>query len=216
MRTEYLRKSIANLVYGGDLPMDKEKMKTKLKIRFYFMSLWLLFLLITIVTICKPKLIGDETLKEIMILSIKANIISITSLGLSIISILMAFLTKYEWGGVSYPPYEIVEIKNENYEYLTFLSTYIIPLICIDFDNIRYVFVLFILLIVIGAIFVKMDLYYGNPTLALLGYKIYRATLKDVNAPDGVILISKSKLTKDKSIKWIPLDEYVWVAKETK
>lgn len=99
---------------------------------------------------------------------------------------------------------------------MTFLSTYIIPLICIDFDDIRYVFVLLILLIVIGAIFVKMDLYYGNPTLALLGYKIYRATLKDVNAPDGVILISKSKLTKDKSIKWIPLDEYVWVAKETK
>ena len=44
--------------------MNKEKMKTKLKIRFYFMSLWLLFLLITIVTICKPEFIGDETLKE--------------------------------------------------------------------------------------------------------------------------------------------------------
>lgn len=196
--------------------MNKEKRKTKLKIRFYFMSLWLLFLLITIVTIRKPEFTGDETLKEIIILSLKANIISIISLGLSIISISMAFFTKYEWSGGSNPPYEIVEIKNENYEYLTFLSTYIIPLICINFDNIRYILVLLILLIVIGAIFVKMDLYYGNPTLALLGYKIYRATLKGKNAPDGIILISKSKLTKDKSIKWIKLDDYVWVAKEIK
>lgn len=81
--------------------MNKEKIKTKLKIRFYFMSLWLLFLLITIVTICKPELIGDETLKEIIILYIKANVISIISLVLSIISISMFFFTKYEWGGVS-------------------------------------------------------------------------------------------------------------------
>lgn len=49
--------------------MNKEKRETKLKIRFYFMSLWLLFLLITIVTIRKPEFTGDETLKEIIILS---------------------------------------------------------------------------------------------------------------------------------------------------
>ena len=86
----------------------------------------------------------------------------------------------------------------------------------IDFEDIRYVIVLIILLTIIGVIFVKMDLYYGNPTLALLGYKIYRATLKGIDAPDGVILITKSKLTKGKSIKWIPLDKYLWVAKERK
>ena len=61
-----------------------------------------------------------------------------------------------------------------------------------------------------------MDLYYGNPTLALLGYKIYRARLKGIDAPDGVILITKNKLIKGKSIKWIPLDKYLWVAKERK
>ena len=129
---------------------------------------------------------------------------------------LMTLITRYEWKGVNNPPCEIIEIKNENYEYLTFLTTYIIPLICIDFEDIRYVIVLIILLTIIGVIFVKMDLYYGNPTLALLGYKIYRATLKGIDAPDGVILITKNKLTKGKSIKWIPLDKYLWVAKERK
>lgn len=196
--------------------MNKEKNTTKLKIRFYFMSLWLLFLFITIVAFVKPELTGTETIKDIIIVYLKSNILSIISLVLSIISVSMTLLTRYEWKGVNNPPCEIIEIKNENYEYLTFLTTYIIPLICIDFEDIRYVIVLIILLTIIGVIFVKMDLYYGNPTLALLGYKIYRATLKGIDAPDGVILITKSKLTKGKSIKWIPLDKYLWVAKERK
>lgn len=196
--------------------MNKEKNTTKLKIRFYFMSLWLLFLLITIVAFVKPELAGTETIKDIIIIYLKSNILSIISLVLSIISVLMTLITRYEWKGVNNPPCEIIEIKNENFEYLTFLTTYIIPLICIDFENIRYVIVLIILLTIIGVIFVKMDLYYGNPTLALLGYKIYRATLKGIDAPDGVILITKNKLIRCKSIKWIPLDKYIWVAKETK
>lgn len=84
--------------------------------------------------------------------------------------------------------------KNENYEYLTFLTTYIIPLICIDLKNIRYIIVLGILLILIGAIFVKIDLYYGNPTLALMGYRLYRAEIENVDAPDGIILLTKDRL----------------------
>lgn len=52
--------------------------------------------------------------------------------------------------GVTNPPYEIESIKNENYEYLTFLTTYIIPLICIDLTKIRYVFVPGVLLVLIG------------------------------------------------------------------
>ena len=76
--------------------------------------------------------------------------------------------------------------------------------------------VLGVLLFLIGWIFVKMDLYYGNPTLALMGYRLYRAKIKDGNAPDGIILISKDRLTSDVAIKWIRIDKYVWVVKEVK
>ena len=114
------------------------------------------------------------------------------------------------------PPYEILSVKNENYEYLTFLTTYIIPLICIDLTKVRYVIVLGVLLVLIGFIFIRMDLYYGNPTLALMGYRLYRAEIKGCEAPDGIILISRDRLNKASSIKWIPIDEYVWIAKEIK
>lgn len=53
-------------------------------------------------------------------------------------------------------------------------------------------------------------------TLALMGYRLYRAEIRGVDAPDGVVLISKDRLSKRSAIKWIPIDKYVWIAKEIK
>lgn len=207
--------------------MSKDKVKNKcshsehrLKIRFYLMSLCLLFALIFLLTIDIPvcEIIEKVQQKQdVAIMDILLdNVIPMIALLLAIYGLILSRISKYEWNGVSNPPYKIKTIKNENFEYLTFLTTYIIPLICIDLDNIRYVIVLCILLVVIGAIFVKTDLYYGNPTLALMGYHLYRVELENFDSPDGVILLSKDKLVKNTSVKWIRIDEYVWVAEETK
>ena len=104
---------------------------------------------------------------------LKRNLLAFISLFLAILGWLVASFEKQKWAGVTNPPYKIKGIKNENYEYLTFLTTYIIPLICIDLTKIRYVFVLAVLLVLIGFIFIRMDLYCGNPTLALMGYRLY-------------------------------------------
>ena len=183
---------------------SQKKQGTLMKIRLYIMSLWLLFVLLFLLTI-------DTTL-----VSEKNNWIAVSSLLLAVIGFVLAWMTSYEWKGVSNPPYEIKAIKNENYEYLTFLTTYIIPLICMNLSQTRYILVLVILLVLVGFIFVRMDLYYGNPTLALMGYRLYRAEISCFDAPDGVILVSKDKLIKGSSIKWIPIDEFTWVAKEIK
>lgn len=189
-------------------------MRSDLKIRFYMMSLWLLFVLIFLLTIDIPVSFASNAKFIGWIPLLKRNVLSIIAALLALISYLLTCKTKYEWKGVTNPPHKISSIKNENYEYLTFLTTYIIPLICIDLENIRYVMVLGILLMLIGSIFVKMDLYYGNPTLALMGYRLYRAEINNVEAPDGVILLSKDRLSGNSSIRWIAIDKYVWVAKE--
>lgn len=185
-----------------------------LKVRFYIMSLWILFVFIFILTVDIPisfaadaKFIGFAEL-------FRRNILAIVSLSCSIVSWLISKNMEYQWKGVSHPPYRIKAIKNENYEYLTFLTTYIIPLICIDLEDLRYVITLVVLLLVIGYIFIKMDLYYGNPTLALMGYRLYRVEIDGVDAPDGVVLITKNRLTKNSAFKWIEIDTFVWVAKE--
>lgn len=194
--------------------MKKNKTKTLLKVRFYIISLWLLFFFVAICTVEIPSLVESQTIKQKIILVLGENILPIISIILCIVCIVLMLVTRYEWEGASNPAYKIKEIKNENYEYLTFLTTCIIPLICIDFEDFRNVIVFIVLLFIIGIIFVKMDLYYGNPTLAIMGYKLYRVEIENVNAPNGIILITKDNLHKGKSIKWIKIDEYVWVAKE--
>lgn len=203
----------------GDISMGKsdksyEGEHKSLKVRLYFMSLSLLFFLVFLLTVDIPISFAHGAKFVGWVELLQRNMVAFPAALLMAASIFIAKNISYQWKGATNIPFEVEEVKNENYEYLTFLTTYIIPLICIDLENMRYVVVLVLLLIVIGYIFVKMDLYYGNPTLALLGYRIYRAKVKGVTAPDGVILICKGCVTKGASIKWIEIDKLVWVAKE--
>lgn len=189
---------------------------TTLKLHFYIMSLWILFVFLFLLTVDIPISFSKDAHFIGVMPLLKRNWFAFVSLLLALLGIVFASMKRRKWAGATNPPYEIISIKNENYEYLTFLTTYIIPLICIDLTKVRNVIVLGVLLVLIGFIFIRMDLYYGNPTLALMGYRLYRAEIKGCEAPDGIILISRDRLNKASSIKWIPIDEYVWIAKEIK
>ena len=206
-----IRKRNSDMKRKENLNRDTD---TTLKLHFYIMSLWLLFVLLFLLTV-PISFSKDAHFIGVMPL-LKRNWFASISLLLALLGIVFASMERRKWAGVLNPPYEILSVKNENYEYLTFLTTYIIPLICIDLTKVRYVIVLGVLLVLIGFIFIRMDLYYGNPTLALMGYRLYRAEIKGCEAPDGIILISRDRLNKASSIKWIPIDEYVWIAKEIK
>ena len=198
---------------GRKSNLENIKENISLKFRFYIMSLWLLFLLIFFLTINVEGVFNAKGIYVGTLEILKRNCLALSSLALCFLGMFFAFQINYEWKGVFNPPYKISIIKNENYEYLTFLTTYILPLICIDLEKVRYVIVLAILLVIIGFIFIRMDLYYGNPTLALMGYRIYRAEIQGFDMPEGVVIISKDKLYSNSFIKWIPISQNVWVAK---
>ena len=193
---------------------EKKKEDLRLKIEFYILSLWLLFVLIFLLSVDIPISFDKEAEFIGFWPLIQRNWLAIISLFMVLIGMVITAKLKYKFKGAHNPPAEVISIKNENYEYLTFLTTYIIPLICINLSETRYVIVLGILLIIIGSIFVKMDLYLGNPTLALLGYRLYRIEAKNVTSNDGILIISKDKLSVGSMIKWIKITDYIWVAKE--
>lgn len=99
------------------------------------------------------------------------------------------------------------------YEFLTFLTTYIIPLICFDFDKTRYKIVFLILLIIIGIVFVKMNLYVANPILAIMGYRLYKVSVDKKKDNKDILVISRSELFNNDSIDWIKLDDTCWYEK---
>ncbi|HEC7691663.1 TPA: hypothetical protein R4A09_004214 [Salmonella enterica subsp. enterica serovar Kiambu] len=72
--------------------------------------------------------------------------------------------------------------------------------------------VLAALLVIMGIIYIKTDLFYANPSLALLGFNIYKV---DINISEnvireGVIVITRRKLEVGKMFSYIVLDDRVY------
>ncbi len=184
------------------------------KIGLFFLSLWLFFILTIIITGYVPIYLKNDYqfvgFKELVV----KNIIPILSFIGVLIGVYAYFDFKYVLKNSTNMPFTITKIENINYEHLTFLTTYIVPLVCFNFVDVRYQFVLLVLLVVICAIYIKTDLFYANPTLALLGFKIYKI---EGNFEDGIreniILISKDNLEKNIRCDYIKLDERIYYVK---
>lgn len=192
--------------------MNKRKNSArKLKVSFYSISLWLLFILAAIGSVNlfeNEKFIGKENI-------IKNNIFTIILFTLSIVSLGLTKIVNYKSKGAMNPSYKITFIKNENYEVMTFLATYIIPLACINLVVVKSFVVFIILVVVLGVIVTKMDLYMANPTLALLGYKLYSIEVNN-GEQDSYIVMSKDHLTVNDNIEWIELDNNRWYVRKVK
>lgn len=180
-----------------------------LKIQFHLMSLTLPFLLACIMTI-------DISTGDSLISCIMNNLFPIFAGLMVVLGLISSRIFVHMSKGGANPPYSLQYLKSEKYNYLIFPTSCIIPLICFGFGyDIPGSVVLFIvLLIVIWFVLLKTDLYYGNPMLALLGYKLYRAEIHGVDSPNGVILITKDNLKPTSSVSWIPIDDHVWIVKE--
>ncbi len=173
------------------------------KIEFYFISLWLLFILMAIKNagiFNKFTFIGFNNIRFENIL------ISLIFLVLSLIALILVKILNYvKFKGAMNPCDEIENIENGNFEIMSFIATYIIPLACINFETINDIVIFILILIVLGIINLKLELYIANPTLSLLGYKIYSVKLK--NAKNNYMVISKEILTKGDKVEWKQLDK---------
>lgn len=185
---------------------------TIMKLSLYFISLWILLFMLIILKID----ITDISLSvkaEHLQLILKKNIVP------SICGILILL------GGIGYVffidalnnaknlPVKIEECQSINYENLSFLATYIIPMVCFPMESRREIFVLFSVIIIIGCIFIKTNLFYTNPSLVLLGFNVYTVCDENKEHLNADIIIIKGKLKKGDSIKYIKLGDNVFFAR---
>ncbi|MEK4491741.1 anti-phage protein KwaA [Paenibacillus sp. FSL L8-0493] len=179
----------------------------------YVISLWLLFLLIIIATIDIPvsfsknaQFIGIKKL-------VSMNSVPLISLLLLLIGIAFIGRFKYKLQG-SMKTFTVIEVQDGNFEHLTFLTTYIVPLISFNLGETRNVLILFLLLIAIGAICIKTQMFYANPTLAILGFHIYiiSGTFR-TGTRLGIIVISRDKIVAGSRVKYRRLDEKIYFAR---
>lgn len=184
------------------------------KIDLYVLSLGLLFIFFVIITAEFPDtqfVINDVPAWKSLI---KGNPIPAISIILLTYCVYAYKRFDFDLKGATDIPFEITKIESINYEHLTFLATYVVPLIGFDFSSGRQMIVLALLLIVMGIIYIKTDLFYANPSLALLGFHIYRSNGEFKNGNrEGIVLISRERLNEGQKVSYIKLDDRIYYAK---
>ena len=181
------------------------------KIELYIMSLWLLFLLIILINFEIPSFTTRSGLSELFMTVVSGNVISLCAALFLLLGLIYYLRFRYRIHGSKELPFTVTRIENINFEHLTFLTTYIIPMICFDLSNLRYAIVLLVLLVLIGAIYVMTDMFYANPTLALLGYRVYKADGHFMTGNrENIILIALEKIEIDDKLHYMMLDERIY------
>jgi len=185
------------------------RMHRPIKVGMYLLSLWLLFVLIFVnkvsIDICLDcNFANKQELVEIG----KANVLPLICLGLLLASMACYFRFRYLIAGAQDGPMCIESIEDKNAEHLVFLATYVVPLVGFGLDNVRQMINLGITLCLLGALYVRTNLFYANPTLALLGFRIFNVTFKDGPA----ILIANTSLEKGDSVNVLKLDRNIYFA----
>ena len=184
------------------------------KIGLFFLSLWLLFLLIIIITAKIPICFTVNCEFIGWIILVKNNLVPIFCLVALVVGLISFLDFKFQMKGTPELSFKITELENIDYEHLTFLTTYIIPLVCFQFENLRYIITFIVILFVIGLIYIRTDLFYANPTLAILGFRIYKISgeFRNGEIRNGKILITKNILSVEDRIKYFKLDERIYYA----
>lgn len=187
---------------------------TRRKVDLYILSLGLLFIFFVIMTFKFPAdnfNIKDWYSWKNFAFDNPIPIISIIFIGYCIFAYKRF---EFDLKGATDIPFEIKKIESISYEHLTFLATYVVPLISFDFGSGRQMIVLGLLLVVMGVIYIKTNLFYANPSLALLGFHIYRADGNfKIGNKEGIILICRDKLKENQKVSYIKLDEKIYFVK---
>ena len=181
------------------------------KFEFYIISLFFLFILLFINRVpvnfsLNSEFIGFGSLfTEHLLVTLCAF--------LTFIGLVFYFKFKYNFTqGSSLLPVNVTEIENINFESITFLATYIVPLACIDLDKERSALMLIIILALIGWIYIKTNLFYTNPTLAVFGFHIYKISSQ---TKTNIVIISRRKIKIGDSLFLKEIDDKIYLAKHS-
>ncbi len=181
------------------------------KFEFYILSLFFLFFVLFAI---KVPVSFESTSHFIGFKSLITD-----NLLLTICAVLMlfgfVFYLKFKYNfekGSSSLPIKVAQLENNNFESVTFIATYIIPLACIDFDKSRSPILLIIMLILIGWIYIKTNLYYTNPTLAIWGYYIYKISSSNYK---NITIIVNGKIKTGDSLYLKYISDNIYLAKHS-
>lgn len=119
-------------------------------------------------------------------------------IGIVILIFIDFFISEKDYEG----PDKILKIRNKC-DHLSFISTYVVPLIAFSYESWNQVILYIMYLFVLGVIYTKTGQYSTNPTLLLWGFNLYDLEFEN---GDKYTFISKDILEEKKNVNYVKLD----------
>lgn len=111
---------------------------------------------------------------------------------------------------------ETVEsVTNKNYDTLNFVASYFVPLVSFQFcDDLKYWLILCFIIYILFSISQNSDMYYNNPVLILLKFRIYEVSVKKQcsDNTEKKIIISREVINKGDLVKCVSLSNNIYYA----
>ena len=123
---------------------------------------------------------------------------------------LLFCLWLFQWNkGSKLGPVTEATYKNVSGDVMSFVASYFFPLVSFNLGSTwQHAVVLAFLFVLIGAIYIRAAIYYCNPTLMLLGFRVYEAEGRvNKNGSFKQVVISWGKIIDGDDIKYIPIDD---------
>lgn len=195
----------------------------KFKYYLYFLSLWILFLSVSImsfdwvfierlVRFILLKYTFEDVFNNFDKLKIRNFVfifcISMVFSGISSVLYLFSSLSR-GWGST----HKVNNVKNKTHEHLEFLTTYVMPLVFTDVNSKRTVINLLLMICFIGVIYVRTNRFYANPSLAILGFRLYKCVIKNDSSGKEYTVICRGKMSNDCQVKIKKIDDDTLIAK---
>lgn len=98
-------------------------------------------------------------------------------------------------------------IDSHAQETLAYLVTYLIPFIGFQFIDTPSVIANGLLFLIIGFLYVQSNMIYLNPTLSLMGYRVYRITVNDKEK----LMLAKSIVKTDTRQRVVAISEGIYI-----
>lgn len=199
--------------FNHKLKLCTEDKELILKLCLYFISLWILLFLLIVLKIDIQHWPHDFSWDGLVLLW-QYNSVTTICIILFVFGLIGFLYFRNLLDDAKRLPVKIIDCESVNFENLSFLATYIIPLVGFKMDTDRDIFVLFSVIIITGCIFAKTNLYYSNPTLLLVGFNVYKVKTNSNDMFKEGIVIIQGKIKKEDMIKYFKFSDNVYFGRK--
>ncbi len=143
----------------------------------------------------------------------KQDVIALTSLGVCLFGLLS--LIAILWSSVrdvEATRDRVVQSRLRGDEVMGYIAGYLLPFLATNLADIRQLISAVIFLGVLGFLYVTTDMLYINPTLYLIGYRVYEVTLESKGVHP---IISRKRPRQGDAVQVVRLARGIFIAKES-